>query len=62
MVLVVKYLLVNVGNVRDVGSTPGSGRSPGGEHSIPLQYACLENPIDRRDWRATVHSAPQNQT
>ena len=62
MVLVVKYLLVNVGNVRDVGSTPGSGRSPGGGHSTPLQYACLENPTDRRDWRATVHRAPQNQT
>ena len=38
----------------DVGSIPGSGRSPGEGHGKPLQYSCLENPIDRGAWRATV--------
>ena len=42
-----KNLAINVGNVRDVGSIPGSGRSPGGGHGNPLQYSCLENPMDR---------------
>ena len=42
--LVVKNLPTNAGDVRDVGSIPGWGRSPGGE---PLQYSCLENPMDR---------------
>ena len=46
VVLVVKDLSGNVGDVRDVGSIPGSGRSPGGGHGNPLQYSCLENPID----------------
>ena len=40
---------------RDKGSVPGWGRSPGGGHSNLLQYSCLENPMDRRVWRATVH-------
>ena len=39
----------------DVGSIPGSGRSPGGGHGNPLQYSCLENPMDRGAWQATVH-------
>ena len=38
-----------------LGSIPGSGRSPGGESDNPLQYSCLENPMDRRGWRAAVH-------
>ena len=42
-------------NVRDVGSIPGSGRSPGGRHGNPLQYSCLENPMDRGAWQATVY-------
>ena len=42
-------------NVGDLGSIPGSGRSPGGGHGNPLQYSCLENPMDRGAWRATVH-------
>ena len=42
-------------NAGDTGSIPGSGRSPGGGHSKPLQYSCLENPIDRGVLRATVH-------
>ena len=48
MVLVVKNPLANAGDIRDAGSSPGSGRSPGGEHGNPLQYSCLENPMDRR--------------
>ena len=55
MVLVVKNPLVNAGDVRDVGSIHGSERSPGGEHGNPLQYSCLENPMDRGVWRTMVH-------
>ena len=40
---------------RDMGLIPGLGRSPGGGHGTPLQYSCLENPMDRGAWRATVH-------
>ena len=39
----------------DLGSIPGSGRFPGGGHGNPLQYCCLEKPMDRGAWRATVH-------
>ena len=46
--LVVKNLPANAGDVRDVGSVPGSGRSPEGEHGNPLQYSCLENPHGQR--------------
>ena len=42
-------------NVGDPGSIPGSGRSPGEGHGNPFQYSCLENPMDRGDWRAIVH-------
>ena len=42
-------------NVRDLGSIPGSRRSPGGGNGNPLQYSCLENPMDRGAWWATVH-------
>ena len=45
-------------DIRDEGSIPGSGRSPGGGHGDPLQYSCLENPVDRGAWLATVHSVP----
>ena len=51
--LVAKNLLANAGDIRDAGSIPG--RSPGGGHGNPLQYSCLENPMDRGAWRATVH-------
>jgi len=47
MVLVVKNLTVNAGDIRDTGSVPGLGRFPGGGHTNPLQYSCLENPMDR---------------
>ena len=53
--LVVKILPANAGDVRDVGSIPGSGRSPRGGHGNPLQYFCLENPMDRGAWQATVY-------
>ena len=49
-------------NIRDTGSTPGSGRSPGERNSSPLQYSCLENPLDREAWRATVHGVTKSQT
>ena len=45
----------NAGDVGDVGSIPGWGRSPGEGNSNPLQYSCLENPMDREAWKATVH-------
>ena len=48
--LVVKNLPANVGDIRDVGSIPGSERSPGEGHSNLLQYSCLENPMDRGIW------------
>ena len=51
----VKNLPANVGDVKDVGSSPGSGRSPGEGNGNPLQYSCLENPMDRGAWWATVH-------
>ena len=45
----------NAGDTGDMDSIPGSGRSPGGEYGSPLWYSCLENPMDRGDWWATVH-------
>ena len=53
--LVVKTLPANAGDIRDVGLIPGSERSPKGEHGNPLQYSCLENPMDRGAWWAAVH-------
>ena len=55
VVLVIKYLPANAGDVRDMGLIPGWGRSPGEGHSNPLQYSYLENPMDRGGWQATVH-------
>ena len=60
--LVVKNLPANAGDVRDVGLIPGSGRSPGGGHGNPLQYSCLENPMDREAWWATVHRVTKSWT
>ena len=51
----VKNPPVNGGDVRDAGSIPGSGRSPGGGYDNPLQYSYLKNPIDRGAWWASVH-------
>ena len=53
--LVVNNPPANAGDIRDVGSIPGLGRSPGGEHSNPLRYSCLENPVDRGARWAMVH-------
>ena len=61
VLLVVKKPPANAGDIRDLGSIPGSGRSPGGGHGNPLQYSCLENPMDRGAWRATVHRAAKSQ-
>ena len=52
----------NVGDIRDTGSIPGSGRSPGEGNGSPLQYSCLENPIDRGAWWATVLRVTKSQT
>ena len=59
MAQTVKNLLANAG---DAGSILGSGRSPGGGHGNLLQYSCLENPMDRGAWWATVHGVPKSQT
>ena len=58
----VKKPPVNAGDVREMGSIPGSETSRGGGHGNPLQYSCLENPMDRGAWRATVHRVEKNQT
>ena len=58
--LVVKNLPANVGDIRDVGSIPGSERSPGEGHSNLLQYSCLENPMDRGIWWAIVHRVSES--
>ena len=55
MALVVKNPPASAGHVRDVGSIPWSERSPEGGHGSPLQYSCLENPVDRGVWQATVY-------
>ena len=57
--LVVKNLSANVGDIRDMSSIPGLGRSPGGGHSNPLQYFCLENPMDRGESHELVGYSPQ---
>ena len=62
LALVVKNLPASAGDIRDVDSTPESGRSPGGEHGNPLWYSCLENPINRGAWRATVHRVTKSWT
>ena len=61
MVLVVKNLPANAGQ-RDAGLIPGWGRRPGGGNGNPLQYSCLENPVDRGAWWATVHRVTKSQT
>ena len=59
--LVVKKLTANAA-LRDTGSIPGSGGSLEEGHGNPLQYSCLENPMDRGAWRATVHGVRKSQT
>ena len=60
--LVVKNLLANASDLRDMGSIPGSRRSPGEGNDNPLQYSCLENLMDRRAWRAIVYGVTKSQT
>ena len=52
----------NVGDAGDMGLIPGLGRSPGEGNSNPLQYSCLENPMDSGAWRATVHEVTKSWT
>ena len=58
----VKHLPANAGDARDMGLSPGSGRSPGGGKGSPLQYSCLEKPMDRGAWRAAVHGVAESGT
>ena len=62
LALVVKNPPANATDVRDAGLIPGLGRSPEGGHDNPLQYSCLENPMDKGAWRATVHRVAKSQT
>ena len=62
LVLVVKNPPANASRQRDAGVIPGSGRCPEGGHNDPLQCSCLENPVDRGAWRATVRRVAQSQT
>ena len=62
LALVVKNLPVCAGDVRDVGSIPGLGRSPGEGNDYPLQYSCLESPMDRGAWQAPVHGVGKSWT
>ena len=59
MALVIKNPTANARDIKDAGLIPGLGRSPGGGHDNPLQYSCLENPMDTGAWRATVHEIPK---
>ena len=58
----VKNLTANAGYIRDVGLIPGLGRDPGEGHGNPLQYPCLENPMDRGAWWTTIYKAAKRQT
>ena len=57
MVLVLKNLVANAGDLKDTGSIPGLGRSPGEGNGNPHQYTCLENPMNGEAWQAGVHGA-----
>ena len=57
-----KELPTNARDLREMGSIPGLGWSPGAGHGSPLQYPCLENPMDRGAWQATIHRFTKSQT
>ena len=57
----VKNLPANAGDVRDVGSIPGTGRSPGEGDGNPFQYSCLGNSMDREAWQTTIHGVTNSQ-
>ena len=52
----------NSGDIREAGSVPGLRRSPGGRHGNTVQYSCLENPVDREVWWATIHGVAKSWT
>ena len=60
VVVVVKSLPVNIGDIKDMGLIPGWGRSPGGGHGNPLQYSCLENPMNRAAYHAAVRKVTKS--
>ena len=60
MALMVKNPPAKAGDVRDMSLISGSGGSPGGGHGYPLQYSCLENPMDRGAWCAKVHGVTKS--
>ena len=60
--LEVKKSPANAGVIRDMSSIPGSGKSSGGGNGNPLWYSCLENPVDRGAWQATVHGVTKSWT
>ena len=62
LVLVVKSLPANAGDISDSGWISGLGESPGGGHGNPLQYFCLENPMDRGTWWTTIHMITKSET
>ena len=62
MVLAIKNPPANARDARDAGSIPGSGRTPGGEHGNPLQYSCLENPVDRGALWSAAHRVAQSRS
>ena len=62
LLLVVKNLPANARDIRDLDLIPGSKRSPGGENGNPLQYSCLENPMDSGAWQAIVHEVVKSWT
>ena len=62
MKLVLKNSPASAGDVRDLGLIPGLGRSPGGGNGNPLQYSCLENPMDRGAWQTAVHRVTKSRT
>ena len=57
-----KNPLASAQDVKNAGSIPGSKKSPGEERGNPLQYSCLENPLDRKAWKATAHRVTKSQT
>ena len=57
---VIKNPPANAGHIRDAGLIPGSGRFSGGEHSNPLRYSYLENPMDRGAWWASIHGVAKS--
>ena len=58
----VKNLTANAGDAEDMGLIPGLGTSPGEGNGNPLQYSCLENPLDRGAWQDTLHEVAKSQT